>query len=149
MGRDREGQAEEILAGAQILLGISVRSLDSLENRVTMPQLRMLTVLHLGGAMNLSALADTVGISLSSASRLCDRLVSADLVHRRPSDRTRREVRLTLTAAGEDLLAAIDERRMAEIDRVLDSLPARRRGSIAAAFAEFARAATTVPEKQL
>ena len=146
MAHDAEDLAGEILSGAQALVAISVRSLDSLDDKITMPQLRVLTVLHLRGETNLSMLAETLGTSLSSASRLCDRLVAADLIRRRTSDRTRREIRLTLTPAGTSLLAEVDARRTAEISRVLDQLPARRRRPIASAFAEFARVAAAMGE---
>jgi DNA-binding MarR family transcriptional regulator len=53
---------------------------------------------------NLVGLADAMGISVSTASRMVDRLVAARWVRRVPSPSNRREVAVSLTAGGHRIL---------------------------------------------
>src|SRR4051794_41488815 len=74
-------------------------------------QLRALTALRRLAAANLAQLAEEMGVTVSTTSRLVDRLVSADWVHRTSSPHNRREIRLTLTESGKRLLRRDDKRR--------------------------------------
>src|SRR4051794_41193555 len=74
-------------------------------------QLRALTALRRLAEANLAQLAEEMGVTVSTTSRLVDRLVSADWVHRASSPHNRREIRLTLTESGKRLLRRYDKRR--------------------------------------
>src|SRR4051812_15099158 len=75
-------------------------------------QLRALTALRQLAEANLAQLAEEMGVTVSTTSRLVDRLVSADWVHRASSPHNRREIRLTLTESGKRLLRRYDKRRV-------------------------------------
>ena len=102
---------EALLALARTVMGISTRAADQLGG-VSVVQLRALTVLRDVGTTNLGRLAEEMGVALSTASRLVDRLVRAGLVDRRPSPRTRREIELAVSAAGRATLDRYDELRL-------------------------------------
>lgn len=136
----REPSDEALLAVARLVMDVSVRAADEV-GALSPVQLRALTALRTSSGANLATLAETMGITVSTASRLVDRLVAAEWVHRQPSPQTRREVSLTLTDAGKKLLRRYDDRRLKELRRHLALLPAERRATVIDAFAELASAA--------
>src|SRR5690349_23103787 len=97
-------------------------------------QLRALTALRQKGEANLAQLAEDIGITVSTASRLVDRLVGAAWVHRAPSETNRRELSLTLTGEGERLLRGYDRRRVVLLKECLERVPAGRRDAVVAAL---------------
>jgi DNA-binding MarR family transcriptional regulator len=107
----RSAQDQTLLLLARAVMGISTRAADQL-GAVSVVQLRALTVLRDLGTANLGRLAERMGVALSTASRLVDRLVRAGLVDRRPSPRTRREIELAVSAAGRATLDRYDELRL-------------------------------------
>jgi DNA-binding MarR family transcriptional regulator len=64
---------------------------------------------------------------VSSASRLCDRLVAAGLVERRVSPDNRRITFIRLTTAGTHLLAGMREARLAELGVLMNGMSAAER----------------------
>lgn len=128
---------EVLLHLARTVVGISTRAADRL-GALSVVQLRALTVLRDAGAANLNQLAGGMGVAVSTASRLADRLVAADLVDRQPSARSRREVALGVTPRGADLLERYDGLRLLELRGLLDDLPPDRREGVVDALAELA-----------
>jgi DNA-binding MarR family transcriptional regulator len=118
-----------LVRAARTFVGISVRAADQL-GPVSLVQLRALTVIDEADGANLLQLSDGMGVTVSTASRLVDRLVSAGFVDRRPSEMTRREISLSLTAQGQDLLSHYDDIRLQALHRRLDQLPRRRRTAV-------------------
>ena len=129
-----------LLALARLSMDASVRASEDVGG-VSPVQLRALTALRQKGEVNLAQLAEDIGITVSTASRLVDRLVGADWVHRGPSASNRRELSLTLTDTGKRLLRRYDRRRVALLRECLDQVPAERRDAVVAALAELTRAA--------
>jgi DNA-binding MarR family transcriptional regulator len=127
MVSERDGQV--LLAAARLMVGISVRAADQI-GEASLVQLRALTVLSELQVANLMQLADNMGVTVSTTSRLVDRLVAADLVDRRPSEQTRREISITLTDVGRRVLQRYDDLRVEELDARLDQLPAERREAV-------------------
>ena len=68
---------------------------------LTVPQMRALMFIGRHPETNLSALAEHLGIGLTGASGLVDRLVRDNLVARDTDPHERRKIRLTVTAAGQ------------------------------------------------
>jgi DNA-binding MarR family transcriptional regulator len=103
---------------------------------LSVQQFRALGVLrhhHRNGA-SLSDVAEYLGLSLPTASRLVDGLVSRGLIHRRPLPENRRQVRLTLQPAGAKMLeAAVETAQDALEQRLRHVSPAQRRRITAAA----------------
>jgi DNA-binding MarR family transcriptional regulator len=124
MVSQREGQV--LLAAARLMVGTSVRASDQI-GEASLVQLRALTVLSELKVANLMQLADQMGVTVSTTSRLVDRLVAADFVDRRPSEQTRREISISLTETGRGVLQRYDDLRVEELHARLDQLPAPRR----------------------
>ncbi|MDF3301249.1 MarR family winged helix-turn-helix transcriptional regulator [Streptomyces tropicalis] len=82
-------------------------------------QLLALKTLRHRPELNLTALADHLGIGLPTASRLCDRLEAAGLLERTVQPLNRREVQLVVTAHGQRLLAEVTEGRVRRLADVL------------------------------
>jgi DNA-binding MarR family transcriptional regulator len=122
-------EAQVLVSAARTMVGVSVRAADQLGS-VSLVQLRALTVVDEVDGANLLQLSDGMGVTVSTASRLVDRLVAAGLVDRRPSEATRREIALTLTEQGRSLLSRYDELRLRELRRRLDQLPLRKRAAV-------------------
>ena len=137
-----------LLQLARTVVGISTRAADQL-GTLSVVQLRALTILRDDGVANLNQLAVGMGIAVSTASRLADRLVTAGLVDRQPSTRSRREVALAVTDLGADVLQRYDGLRLGELRRLLDGLAPGRRADVLHALAEFTatggRARVAVP----
>jgi DNA-binding MarR family transcriptional regulator len=84
-------------------------------------------------------------VNPSTATRMCDRLVRKGLVRRHRQAGDRRTVRIALTPAGCDLVAAVTKRRRAELARLLGVLPQAQHEPVIAAFQVFAEAAGEIP----
>jgi DNA-binding MarR family transcriptional regulator len=139
MGRSAQDQTLLLLARA--VMGISTRAADRL-GQLSVVQLRALTVLHELGTANLGQLAEGLDVTVSTTSRLVDRLVSAGLVERRPSPRTRREIELRVSPSGNETLERYDALRLEGLRTGLDRLPATRRDDVLAALLDFGAAAS-------
>jgi DNA-binding MarR family transcriptional regulator len=116
---------------------VSLRAADELGG-LSPVQLRALTALRARPSANLAQLAEDLGVTVSTASRLVDRLVAVDWVRRRPSERTRREISLTLTDSGTAVLQEYDDHRVASLRECLDTLVPDRRVAVVNSLAELA-----------
>ena len=127
-----------LLALARMSMDASVRASEDVGG-VSPVQLRALTALRQKREANLAQLAEEIGITVSTASRLVDRLVGADWVHRAPSETNRREISLTLTDDGKRLLRRYDRRRVVLLKECLERIPAERRDAVVSALADLTR----------
>jgi DNA-binding MarR family transcriptional regulator len=91
--------------------------------------------------LNATGVAEALGVHLSSASRICDRLVRAGLLPRRDLPQDRRHVVLTLTPAGERLLVSVNDHRRDAFTRILRRMAATDRAALTQALSEFVAAA--------
>ena len=135
-GRPELREDDVLLALARLSMDASVRASEDVGG-VSPVQLRALTALRQKREPNLAQLAEDIGITVSTGSRLVGRLVTAGWVHRAPSESNRREVSLTLTDTGKRLLRRYDRRRVALMREFLERVPAERRGAVLAALAEL------------
>jgi DNA-binding MarR family transcriptional regulator len=125
-----------LLTLARMAMDASVRASGEL-GAPSPVQLRALTAVRRLSGANLAQLAQEMGVTVSTTSRLVDRLVSADWVLRAPSAHNRREISLTLTDTGTRLLRRYDRRRVELLKECLDRVPAERQGAVLDALAEF------------
>ena len=96
--------------------------------QVTPSQSRALKVLARADGMRPSVLAEELRIAPRSATEVADALEERGWVRRSPDPTDRRATTLTLTDAGRDLVARVDDVRRAASERTLDVLtPAQRR----------------------
>jgi DNA-binding MarR family transcriptional regulator len=112
---------QDLLEAARAVMRISLRAADEIGG-LSVVQLRALTVLHRAERLNLAQLAEELGVTVSTASRLVDRLVTAGVVDRKVAAHTRREIDLRLTARGRKALERYDDLRLADLRRCLGEL---------------------------
>jgi DNA-binding MarR family transcriptional regulator len=134
-------QVDAVMLAAQALVGVTVQSLTEFEDRVTLPQLRVLILVGQQGTLNLNALARAMKVHPSNATRACDRLVAAGLLSRSDAAGDRRNLALELTDDGKALIDTLVEHRRIAVGAVLAQVPASQRRAIAAAMRAFGQAA--------
>jgi len=140
-------QMETLLNAARIFTAITAESVAQVREGVTLPQLRVLVLASQPGHLNATAVAAALDVHLSSASRICDRLVQAGLLDRRDLPEDRRHVELTLTPAGERLLATVNDHRREVFSRILRRMAAADRAALTQALSEFVSAADEYSER--
>lgn len=139
-------QVDAILLTVQALMGIAAKSVAEIEDRVTLPQLRVLVLIASRGTLNLNALAAAMDIHPSNASRSCDRLVAGGLLRRQESSVDRRNLVLDLTEEGRELIDTLVERRREAITNVLEHVPENRRRALVSAMRTFGQVADEGPD---
>jgi DNA-binding MarR family transcriptional regulator len=113
---------------------IESRPLHRGEFDVTLAQMRAMRVIGSQGACTMGELAGRLGISLSAATGLADRLVQQGMIERKPDPQDRRIVRVEISKIGKRTHAAMHkekQRLMAaalakvsrpELEQIADSL---------------------------
>src|SRR5690349_18509583 len=104
------------------------------------PQLNALLVVEGAEGINLRGLAAQLRMILSSASRLCDRLVASGMVQRVPGRADRREIALYLTPSSRQLLEHLRTTRRELLAGVLERMTPAGRAALLTGLAEFAAA---------
>jgi DNA-binding MarR family transcriptional regulator len=134
-------QVEAVMAASRALVGIAAASIADVDKIVTVPQLRVLMMIATRGPMNLASVAEGLDVSAPSASRICDRLLKAGLLHREEDPADRRNVTLTLTDDGSGLIDRVIRHRRTAVRRVLRKMSAAERDAVTEAMNVFAKAA--------
>ncbi|WP_130403988.1 MarR family winged helix-turn-helix transcriptional regulator [Micromonospora violae] len=124
-------------AAAAALLGIWESAREGTANRVSGAQLRAVMVVEQSDGINLRRLATRLDMLLSSASRLCDRLVAAGMLEREPGRFDRREISLHLTPEARRLLADLRADRQAQLAAVLAGMSPEGRDALLGGMREF------------
>lgn len=138
---------DAVLTASRALVAVAARSLAAIDTEVTLPQYRALVVLASGGPQHVGKLADTLGVHASTATRLCDRLVSKKLVRRAISRDNRRETTISLSEAGRRIVDEVTAIRRLEIGRIVGRIPAELRGPTVVALSAFSDAAGELPDR--
>ncbi|PZS39902.1 MAG: MarR family transcriptional regulator [Pseudonocardiales bacterium] len=138
-------QIDAVMLAARVLVAVSAQSVASVEDRVTLPQLRILVVIASRGPQNLASVAQGLGVHPSNATRTCDKLVNAGLLHRSDDPADRRNLVLQLTASGQQLVQNMIEHRRTAIANVLATMAPQLRSDLAPALLAFAEAAGEIP----
>jgi len=134
------------MVASRALVAIAARSMTHLDD-VTLPQFRALVILASHGPITSGELASHLGVHGSTVTRLVDRLVAKRLVARSTPD-DRREVVLSVDAAGLAALDAVTVARRRELAVVMRRLSPAQRKSAVKAFTVFAEAAGELPDDQ-
>ena len=129
-----------VLTASRLLVAVSVRSVAAVEERVTLPQFRLLVLLHTHGETNLVTLADRLLVNPSTALRMVDRLVERGFISRQTHPESRREVLLQLTETGQDIVDEVTARRRDEISAIVSKMSTRNRAGLVRAMRAFAAA---------
>jgi DNA-binding MarR family transcriptional regulator len=135
------GAADVLQAATRMLAGVALRSLDALDDAVTLPQFRLLAVLADLGPVPTGQAARTLGLNPSTVTRLADRMVTAGHVARGNDPRHRGVVTLELTASGRDLVATADAWRRQELAQLMARLTPAERQTVTTALGLLVKAA--------
>lgn len=131
---------EQLLGASRGLLGIVARSLAPALEHVTVPQFRLIVLVSALGPSRAGDLAERLAVDASTLTRNVDRLVAGGWVERRSAEGSRREVRVSATAQGRELVAEVTERRRTELEAVLAAVPAGERAAVVAGADALRRA---------
>jgi DNA-binding MarR family transcriptional regulator len=137
---DVDAVTQAVLTASRLLVAVSARSLAAVEERVTLPQFRMLVVLDTGGATKLVTLAEQLQVAPSTAMRMIDRLIAAGLAERHANPSSRRETLLQLTEEGRRTVREVTGRRRSEIAAVVERLTPVQRLALVEALTAFNQA---------
>jgi DNA-binding MarR family transcriptional regulator len=140
------GHAAAIDDAAQTLLVAFEVARDQVHPRVSWPQLNALLAVERSEGVNLGGLAADMRMLLSSASRLCDRLVASGLVERAPGRADRREIALYLTPLSRTLLRELRAIRRTALGGILDRMSPAGRAALLRGLTEFAAVADEAGE---
>lgn len=131
------GQADvvdAVLAANRVFVAVAANALADVVPEVTMPQFRALVLIDMHESMTVAHLAEALGVVPSTATRMCDRLISKQLLERATDSANRRQVTLTLRPEGRDLIEASTAQRTREINALLKSIPADLQSQLAASL---------------
>lgn len=142
---DVDAVTRAVLTASRLLVAVSARSLAEVEERITLPQFRMLVVLSTRGATKLVVLADLLQVAPSTAMRMVDRLIAAGLADRQVNPDNRRETMLTLTDEGRRAVEHVTARRRTEIAAIVERLAPEQRGALIEALTAFNEAGGEPP----
>jgi DNA-binding MarR family transcriptional regulator len=142
-----ESVVDAVLLASRVLVAVAARSLSDIAEEVTLTQFRTLVVLATEGPQSLAGMAEVVGVTSATATRMCDRLVKKRLIHRRAEPGNRRQLRLVLTRKGLALVDAVTERRRGEIERIMNDISRDDQAMLVQALRLFTEAAGEVPEQ--
>ncbi|GAA2630496.1 MarR family winged helix-turn-helix transcriptional regulator [Paractinoplanes durhamensis] len=126
---------------AQALLSAWDAAREQATPRLSSAQLNALLAVERAEGVNLGGLAAELHMLLSSASRLCDRLVASGLVERAPGRADRREIALYLTPSSRALLAELRRVRRLALAVTLERMSGSGRAALLRGLSEFASAA--------
>ena len=131
---------DAVLQASRAMVAIVARSFDGGPEDVTLVQFRALVVLRAAPGANLGELANSLGVTASTATRTCDRLVERGLVQRRESEVNRRELHLELTERGRRLVDRATRARRRQLQTVLAAMPPEERDRLVPALEAFTEA---------
>lgn len=137
----RDDLDSALLRMSRLVLAATVRAGSGVQPGLSPTQIRTLTVIAPSGdeGLSLTAVADALSASRPSASRICKRLVRDGLVARAAGPGN--ELRLTLSPAGQELLAQVNRIRADRLRAVLQPLPEEQQRAAMRAFEQMARVA--------
>jgi DNA-binding MarR family transcriptional regulator len=143
-----ETAVDAVLTASRTLVGVATRSMGAAAEDTTIAQYRALVVLASRGPQRMVDLARSLEVTPSTAGRMCDRLLRKGLIRRTRARADRREVLVSLTAAGRAVVDEATARRRALLAGILGRLSGREQLAVASAFRAFARAAGEVPDSE-
>ena len=143
-----EAVVDAVLTASRTLVAVAERSLGAAAEETTLAQYRALVVLASRGPQRLVDLARALAVTPPTAGRMCDRLLRKGLIRRHRARADRREVLVSITPAGREVVDQATAQRRELLAEILGRLPARQQAAVAAALQAFAEAAGEVPDSQ-
>lgn len=136
---DPETQAG--LRASRAMLGIVAASVAPALERVSLSHFRVLVLLDNLGPLSVTALAEHLGVVVSTFSRSLDRLEAGGWVQRAQGSDDRRQVSVTITDAGARLVQEVTAVRVRALQAVFARISVEERAVLERAFTAFADAA--------
>lgn len=143
----QEETMDVVLAASRVLMAIAARSVYAAGDDVTLPQYRTLVVLAYKGPQRTIDLAEELGVTSSTATRMIDRLVRRKLVHRAAHPEDGRANRVDITDAGRSVVAAVTRHRRTEFSKALGKVQPDKRRALVDGL-EALRSAADEPSEQ-
>ncbi|MEQ4302454.1 MarR family transcriptional regulator [Plantactinospora sp. B6F1] len=144
----RDELVAALAALSRVLVGLTARSLGSLDIDLTLPQYRTVVVLATHGPQRTIDLARALGVHPSTVTRLCDRLIHRGLIHREHRPPDRRVAWLILTAEGREVVERIIQRRTAALAKLVESAPLDGAEQVVRLLSALVTASGEQPERQ-
>lgn len=144
-----ESEVSAVLAASRALVGVAAQSIAAVERMADVLELRVLVVVSQRGAASLREVADGLDLHMSTASRLCDRMVAEGLLERRDDPNDRRQLALRLSPRGRRVVRRVGRRRRGAVVEILGRMSADERSGLIEALHAFARAAGEVADRDL
>lgn len=114
------------------LIGVALHSLEDVDRDVSLPQMRLLLNLQDVGTVSCGRLAERLGLSASSVTRMADRLVASGHIERGSDPDSRSVVTLTLAQHGQEVVQSVLRWRERELRRILSRIDPDLRATTAA-----------------
>jgi DNA-binding MarR family transcriptional regulator len=149
MGGRVSADVDAVLAACRVLVALSAQSIAAVDDLADITQVRVLVIVASTEPVSLSVVAEAAQLHPSTASRLCDRMVSEGLLDRRDDPSNRRTLNLRLTAKGRRVIAAMMRHRRHAITPMLEAMPTARRQELAEVLREFAEAGGDAADRDL
>jgi DNA-binding MarR family transcriptional regulator len=140
-GSTLHDEVDAVLLASRALVAMSARTLAPIDEQLTASQWRALVVVAQGQGTALHEVATALGVHPSTATRTCDRLVTAGLIIRNDDPDDRRYLALTVTDEGRRLVESVYAARRQAIMDTLERMPSSSRRRLAATLQDFAAAA--------
>jgi DNA-binding MarR family transcriptional regulator len=137
--------ARAVLETAPLIMQSLRTQMRNLRGALSVPQFRALAFVGRRPRSSLSDVAQHVGTSLPSMSKLIDGLVTRGLIERGPEADDRRRVALSLTRDGRRLLAAVHDATQTHLSGLFEGLSAIERTRVVDAM-ELVSPLFSVPE---
>jgi DNA-binding MarR family transcriptional regulator len=132
---------DDLLRASRIFVAIAANSLANDESQqLSMQQYRALALVASQESQRPADLARSLGVTPSTTTALCDRLVQKGLISRE-NGTDRRSLSLAVSPGGREQLENIAARRGDLLQRILDCLPDPARAQLAEALVAFIDAA--------
>ncbi|MCL2649147.1 MAG: MarR family transcriptional regulator [Phycisphaerales bacterium] len=126
--------AHEVLDTVPPVIWFIRKQMRERRRGLSLPQFRTLATVDQQPAVSLSVLADHLGSSLPTASRIVEGLVKKGLLTRKGCDQDRRQCALGITASGKAVLLTAWRHTHAEMGKLLIGISAAERETVSAAM---------------
>lgn len=133
-----------LMETSRVMTAVVAHSLAHLNSNVSVPQLRVLVMVDGRGPMNLTSVAEGLGVNASNASRACDKLVTAGLLDRQTDEHDRRSIVLTLTRKGKRLVNALMRKRQTMLEQIAGRMAPEDQQQLAHSLRAFVTAAAQI-----
>ena len=132
---------EDMIRAGRIFVAIAANSLAGDDVQLSLQQYRALALLASREGQRPADLARSLGVTPSTTTALCDRLVQKGMISRRRRGSDRRSIYLIVSARGREQLEKISARRRDLLREIFLRLPSPTQAQLADAIPAFVEAA--------